>query len=108
MSSKENIRINSMRRMEEIENNFSTDIPKEIMNYYLLNFLIVNGVRRYVDCHGLYTLDKEFCESGKELAGFGQLSFFEKDCIKFLSDFVEQEELSYERSNNRQLTLYRS
>lgn len=65
MSSKENIRINSMRRMEEIENNYSTDIPKEIMNYYLLNFLIVNGVRRYVDCHGLYTLDKEFCESGR-------------------------------------------
>lgn len=103
------IRNDSIRKMELIEEKFSNYVPPEVQQYYLLQFLIVNGIRSYIDGHGFYPLDKTECKDGKELCGFGPLSFFESDCIQYLAEILEEKErASNKPMQKHQLTVYRN
>ncbi len=89
---KEKVRQLAIQRMAQIEDQFSDYICPEAQSYYLLQFLIVNSVRGYTEAHGLYPLDLEACIQGKEICGFGGLSFFEKDCVSFLNQIIDEQE----------------
>jgi hypothetical protein len=90
-------RQSAIKRMAVIEDKFSTYVPPEVQQFYLLQALIVNGVSSYIASHGLYSLDRESCDDGKDLAGFGPLNDFERDCIKYLNEIIDKEEDHYAR-----------
>lgn len=94
---KEQIRQTALSRVVSIEDRFADYVPPEVQHYYLLQYLLAYGVDRYLSVHGLYPLDKHACNEGKDLAGYGGLSPFERNCIEFLSETIDKEERAYER-----------
>lgn len=99
---REFIRKETITKMEAIEERFHGYVPPEVQQYYLLLYLIVNGMRCYLESHGPYPLDKGDCTDGKDVCGFGPLSFFESDCVQYLSELVEEKE----RKNNKLMSRH--
>src|SRR5262245_32992770 len=94
---REQIRSKAYYRMARIEELFADHVPQGFQQYWLLNFLIAEGHRSYITSYGLLPLHIGDCNDAREELGMGQLSAFERDCINFLNELIQQAEKQYER-----------
>lgn len=103
---KEEIRRQAYSRMILIEEQFTGFVPPDAQAYWLLNYLIAEGVRRYIDAYGLSPISVDAASSGRNHIGLGPLSAFEKDTIQFLNSMIEKEERTYERRNRFEIVKH--
>jgi hypothetical protein len=88
-------------RMSHIEDHYHDYVPPDVQSYWLLNYMIAEGIRAYVGSYGLRHLDVGDCNDGREEIGLGHLSPFERDAIALLNDHCEKADRHYERSRQR-------
>ena len=94
---KDRIRRVAYGRMSRIEETYCDNLPDYIQKYWLLNYLIAEGLRAYVASYGLLPLHAGDCGDGREELELGPLSGFERDVITHLNDHIDQAERLYEQ-----------
>lgn len=94
---KETVQRQAYGRMSRIEDLYSDHVPIEASAYWRLNYLIAEGLRAYVGSYGLLPIHQGDANDGRHELGLGPLSEFERDTIQFLSEHIEEAEMSYQR-----------
>jgi hypothetical protein len=86
------------QRMTKIEETCCDHVPSEMQEYWLLNFLIAEGLNAYIGSYGLKPLHLGDCNDGRHELGLGKLSPFEEDCINFLNRHINEADARYEEA----------
>ena len=105
---RQEIETKARTRMTIIEERYHDFVPNEIQSYWLLNYLVAEGIRAYVGSYGLRKLHLGDCNDGRESLGIGPLNGFERDCIRFLNEHCEREEEVYENHSRIGIAAHRT
>ena len=90
---RQEIQTEAHKRMTKIEDNYFHHVPSDVRSYYLLLHLIrLGNFRDYYSEFGWLPLTVGDCNDGKEEAGFGSLTLFERDVICLLNENIESHE----------------
>lgn len=90
---RDEVRRRAYERMSDVEEKFADrDLPRSVLNYYLLVKLIWLGdLDAFIHEHGEYAIRPNSAAEGKRLLGLGVLSPFERETCDLLSGEVDAE-----------------
>ena len=88
---RDDIRRAAYRRMADIEHSCdNSHVPVHLQVYWLLNYLIAEGLETYFSAYGHMSLSPHDADTGKRELCNLPLNDFERDCIKLLNHKIEE------------------